>query len=111
MRGLSRRGTLKVKDGRVQKKNNWELTPNYYSHGQRELVIDRQRPGEGFRDVLLQRDVEKFITLLPDWEELSVGLNAIVLAPGEDETDGFHSPGVVHICAWETDLWFESSIS
>ncbi len=110
MRGLSRRGALTVKDGRVQKKNNWELTPNYYSHSQRELVIDRQRPGAGYRHVLMQRDVERFIALLPDWEEMSQGLDAIVLAPGESGTDGYHSPGVVHICAWEAGLWHETTL-
>jgi hypothetical protein len=110
MRGLSRRGTLKVTDGRVQKKNNWELTPNYYSHDQRELVIDRKRPGDGYRHVLLQRDVEIFISLLPDWTELSHGLNAIVLDEGSWGRDGYHSPGVVHICAWGSDLWRETSM-
>ena len=111
MRGLSRRGTLKVKDGRVQKKNNWVLTPNYYSHEQRELVIDRQRPGKEFRHVLLQRDVELFISLLPDWKELARGLSAIVLAPGEDGTDGYHTRGAVHLCAWKAELWRETSIN
>ncbi len=109
MRGLSRRGALTIKDGRVQKKNNWELTPNYYSHPQRELVIDRQRPSAGYKHVLMQRDVEKFISLLPDWEEMSRGLNGIVLAPGEEGADGYHTPGVVHICAWEVDLWRETT--
>jgi hypothetical protein len=109
MRGLNRRGALTVKDGRVQKKNNWELTPNYYSHPQTELVIERKRPGAGFQHVLLQRDVRAFLGILPDWNEISQGLNAIILAPGEAETDGYHSPGVVHICAWEAGLWRETS--
>jgi hypothetical protein len=53
MRGLSRRGTLKVKEGRVQKQRPWQLAPNYYSHEQIELVIDRRKPGWGYRHVLL----------------------------------------------------------
>ena len=104
MRGLSRRGALTVKDGRVQKKNNWELSPNYYSHPQRELVIDRRRPGAGYRHVLMQRDVEEFIALLPDWEEMSQDLDAIVLAPGHRDRWGYHSPGVVHLCAWPQEI-------
>lgn len=109
MRGLSRRGTLRVKDGRVQKKNNWQLSPNYYSHDQPLPVIDRKRPGVGYRHVLKQKDIYDFIAILPNWTELSQGLNGIVLSPGESGTDGYHNPGVVHICAWEIDRWQELS--
>lgn len=73
-------------------------------------VIDRQRPGPGYRHVLMQRDVERFIRLMPDWAELSCSLNAIVLAPGERSTDGWHTLGVVHICAWEADLWRDYAV-
>jgi hypothetical protein len=37
----------------------------------------------------------------------SLGLNAIVLAPGSWETFGYHVPGVVHICAWDENIWTE----
>jgi len=110
MRPTNSRQSPSVVNGRVRKKNNWELTPNYYSHQQRELVIDRRRPGAGYRHVLMQRDIELFIKLLPDWEEMSRDLDAIVLAAGRYGTDGYHRTGVVHICAWEADLWVESSI-
>ena len=100
---ISRRQSPGVKNGRVQKKNNWEVSPDYYSHPQRELVIDRQRPGAGYRHVLMQRDVERFIEMLPDWDEMSRGLDAIVLAPGREGYWGWHSPGVVHVCAWDED--------
>ncbi len=70
-------------------------------------LIDRQRPGKGYRHVLMQRDIETFIGLLPEWGELSKGLNAIVLAPGERSTNGWHTPGVVAVCAWEADLWID----
>jgi hypothetical protein len=73
-------------------------------------TIDRSRPGKGFRHLPKQRDVEAFIELLPDWHELSVGLNAIVLASGSDnDCMGWHEPGVVHVCAWEEDLWWEAA--
>ena len=98
---LSRRQAPGVRNGRVQKKNNWELSPDYYSHPQRELVIDRRRPGAGYRHVLMQRDVERFIEILPDWAEMARGLDAIVLAAGRENYWGWHSPGVVHVCAWQ----------
>ena len=41
-------------------------------------VIDRQRPGRGFQHLLKRRDIENFIAILPHWDELSEGLNAIV---------------------------------
>jgi len=59
----------------------------------------------------LQRDIEAFIRLLPDWPELSCGLNAIVLAPGEYSIGGWHTPGVVGVCAWEADLWIDYAVS
>ena len=107
MRQINRQSTPKVTDGKVQKKNNPEWTASYYDTPQPALVIDRQRPGKGYRHFLLQRDIETFIGLLPDWAELSKGLNAIVLAPGERTLNGWHTPGVVGVCAWETDLWID----
>jgi hypothetical protein len=102
-----RKTTPKVRDGRVQKKNRAEPTANYYLGNLAEFVIDRERPGEGHRHVLLKRDVESFIAILPDWQELSVGLNAIVLAAGNPDCLGWHTPGVVSVCAWDRDLWVE----
>ncbi len=105
MRTAQRKSTPKVTDGRVQKKNNAATTPTYYDTPQPMPVIDRQRPGAGYRHVLKQRDVETFIGLLPDWAELSCGLNAIVLAPGAGRYNGYYERSVVHVCAWEEDLW------
>jgi len=45
------------------------------------------------------------VTLLPDWTELSRGLGAIVLAPGDGGTDGYYMSGVIHVQAWSRDLW------
>ena len=111
MRTTQRKSTPKVAGGRVQKKNNAASTPTYYDTPQPMPVIDRQRPGAGYRHVLKQRDVETFLGLLPDWAELSRGLNAIVLAPGEYTTNGWHTPGVVGVCAWEADLWVDYATS
>ncbi len=107
MRQMNRKSAPQVSKGRVQKKNNPEWTASYYDTPPPSLTIDRQRPGAGYRHVLKQRDIEAFLALLPDWAELSKGLNAIVLAPGEYSLNGWHTPGVVGICAWEADLWVD----
>jgi hypothetical protein len=107
MRSYNPKSTPRVKGGRVQKKNNWTLSGDYYEIAQPMPVIDRLRPGKGYRHLVKQRDIHDFITLLPDWAELSRGLNAIVLAPGESGVQGYHEPGAVHVCAWEEDLWTE----
>jgi hypothetical protein len=107
---MNRKSAPRVKLGQVQKKNNWTPTANYYNAELGLPTIDRGRPGKGFRHLLKRRDIEGFIELLPDWPELSVGLNAIVLAPASrNDCMGWHEPGVVHVCAWEEDLWWEAA--
>ena len=92
----------------MQKKNNWDQsTDYYYAPKPREVVLDRKRPGDGYLHILNKHDLYTFLELLPDWDELAVGLNAIVLAPGNWGLDGYHTPGVVHICAWISGLWEE----
>ena len=109
MRG-NRKSAPQVVKGRVQKKNNLNPSFDYYfSPSPGMVVVDRRRPGEGYKHVLETRDIYRFLELLPDWNNLAVGLNAIVMAPGEDTTDGWHEPGVVHVCAWESGLWRETS--
>jgi len=100
----NRKTTPKVRDGKVQRKNRTDLSRHYKNYGQDRPVIDRLRPGPGYRHVLLKRDVSRFIDLLPDWEELSRGLDAIVLVAGEEDCLGWHTPGLVAVCAWERGL-------
>jgi hypothetical protein len=107
MKRFNRRTDPKVIGGLVRKKNNWALTSDYYNTEQSVPVIDRKRPGKGYRHLLRQRDVLDFIGILPDWGELSAGLNAVALAPGSPYVYGYHRRGVVHVCAWEEDLWLE----
>ena len=103
---MHRRSAPNVKAGKVQKHNNWAPDPgDYYRVPQRLPVVDRRRPGRGYRHLLRRGDVKRFIALLPDWEELSRGLDAVVLAPGSPHRYGYHSSGVVHVCAWPTQLW------
>ena len=107
MRSYNRKSTPRVKAGRVQKKNNWSLSGDYYEIPQPMPVVDRLRPGKGYRHILRQKDIHQFIALLPDWAELSRGLNAIVLVSGDSGADGVYDTGVVEISAWRADLWEE----
>ena len=109
MRSVNHKTSPKVIDGLVQKKNNWSATADYYNTEQTLPVIDRQRPGKGYRHLLKQKDIYDFISILPDWNELSIGLNAIVLAPGSWDAWGYHSRGVIEVCAWEVNIWTEIS--
>jgi hypothetical protein len=105
----NRKTTPHVVRGRIQKKNNWDLSPSYYAAPQsRTVAVDRKRPGNGYRHVLNKGDIYRFIEILPDWDSLAVGLNAIVLAPGRYDADGYHIPGAVHVCAWESERWRET---
>jgi hypothetical protein len=101
---VHRRTATKVVGGRALRKNNWEPTPSAY-WGLPQMSIERERPGRGHRHLLTKRDVERFIGLLPDWDELSEGLTTIVLAAHEPDTDGWASVGVVALCAWPRELW------
>jgi hypothetical protein len=105
MRRIRRKTAMKVVNGAVQRKNRHAPTPNYYNTPQIIPAIDRERPGPGHRHVLKKRDIVDFISILPDWDELSKGLNAILLASVEDDTAGWHMPGIVAICAWQRELW------
>src|SRR5687768_10613576 len=88
-----------VRQGKVQRKNRWTLTPDCYTE-RPEPIIERQKPGFGYRHILRKEDIRRFIRLLPNWRGLSQGLNAIVLASGSSQYDGWHRPGVVAVCAW-----------
>jgi hypothetical protein len=96
---------MKVGDGRVLKKNNWRLDPgDYRTLGQSEIRLDRRRPPDGSRHLITIAELRRFLTMLPDWEEVAVGLDAIVLDSATD-CAGWCGPGVVAICAWPHDLW------
>src|SRR5258706_5298769 len=111
MKSVNGKTARKVIYGRVQKKNNWEPSPDYYVRSEPQLVIDRLRPGDGFRHLLMKKDIADFISILPDCAELSKGLNAIVLSPGSHRIFGYHRKGVFHVCAWDRDIWITLSRS
>lgn len=104
---LTRRTAPRVRDGEVQRKNRSARTPNYYVDPMPSIVIDRRNPGRGCRHVVIKDDVRRFVKLLPDWDELQIGLNAIVLDHGHQPCLGWHVPGVVALCAWDKPLDWE----
>jgi hypothetical protein len=85
MRRGNRRTATKVRSGRVQK-NNW--TPDrhdFHALAQDEIRLVRNDPGVGHRHVLSIPQLRRFIGLLPDWDEVAIGLDAIVLDAGRDD--------------------------
>ena len=102
-----RKSAMRVKDGRVAKKNNWVADHrDYYARPQAEIQIERTHPGAGHRHVVTIPQLREFIGLLPDWDELAVGLEAISVYSGGHGWLGMSNPGVVVITAWEQDLWW-----
>jgi hypothetical protein len=107
MRSGNRRTATRVRAGRVQKKNNWSPDRgDYFALPQDEIRLDRRAPGPGFRHVVTVAQLRAFIALLPDWDDVAVGLDAIVLDEGQD-CMGWHSNHVVAVCAWEQGLWWD----
>jgi hypothetical protein len=109
MRNHPRRSGTKVCDGRVRHKNNWGRSPTVFNTTA-DLRIYREKPGKGYRHLLHQEDLRRFVGLLPDWEELSRGLRAVVLAAGCGCCYGtYYDVGVVRLRAWRRDLWESTS--
>jgi hypothetical protein len=105
MAQMNRRSAMKVRNGRVLKKNNWRLEPrDYRALPQSEIRLDKRRPADGSRHLITIAQLRRFISLLPNWEEVAVGLDAIVL-DSADDCAGWCAPGVVAICAWDPNLW------
>lgn len=100
-----------MRAGRVQKKNNWVADRgDYFAWPQSEIRLDRRAPGVGYRHVITVPQLRKFIGLLPSWDEVAVGLDAIVIDAGHDEAMGTYDDGVVFLHAWpaHSGFWFES---
>lgn len=104
MQRYNRKSAPKVRGGAVQKKNRWDLTPNYYNTAPKQLIIDRQKPGDGHRHLLKKKDIYDFIEIIPEWEDLAKGLRAIVLATAQWGLMGWHDYGVIGLCAWERSI-------
>ena len=100
-----RRTTPRVKNGRVQRKHRYLFTARL------GYVFDRESPEKGFRHVLTKKDLRDFIELIPDWDNLSLGLECIRLGKGDASDDGYyehyHREGTATIVlqAWPRELW------
>ena len=104
MAGFRMRSFPRVKSGRQYRgERSWSVPRDRNSAGSFPQIY-RKHPGVGHRHVLMVRHVRDFLSILPDWEALSVGLNAIFLAPERAGCDGFHRPGLVAICAQPRNL-------
>jgi hypothetical protein len=104
-----RRTAPGVEFGEVRRKNNWRRSPSCYSVPQWAPAIDRRRPGPGYRHLLMKRDVERFVELLPHWDDVSRGLDVIVLDAGRWNCDGWYDRGVIGVCAWPVEMGYETS--
>lgn len=104
MSPVHRRTAPGVRDGVALRKNRHALSPHYSQTDVSRLVIDRRRPGAGYRHVLTVQDVRRFLDLLPDRDDLLDGLRAIVLDEGSPEHLGWCDQFCVAVCAWERDL-------
>jgi len=107
-RGTHRKTTPKVRDGRVQKKHRW--VPSRDGDAalleSAELALEARAPGVGHRHVLDELDLRRFFPCIPDWERVSRGLRAIVLAR-EPGCLGTYHRGIIRLGSWEHDLFVE----
>jgi hypothetical protein len=98
------RSSPRVKSGRQYRSERTSPAPPDHNLPGPYPQIVRQHPGPGHRHVLLVRHIRAFLAILPEWPSLSLGLNAILLAPARPDCDGFHRPGLVAICALPRNL-------
>jgi hypothetical protein len=97
-----------VRGGKVQKKNWDGTTHNYWDHEPSEIVIERRRPGAGFRHFVTVDEIRRFTALIPKWNEVSKGLRAIVFVPFNPFWYGrYNCEGILQVSAWPHELWLE----
>ena len=103
----NRKTSPKVIGGLVQRKNNHTKTACL------GYVVDRVRPSKGFKHVLTKKDIHDFVDIIPDWNEISMGIESIILDRGDEGFDGlyehFHreGTGIIWLSAWCKELWVE----
>ena len=104
MRTNRRKTNPKVRSGKVLRKNRTELSRHYWQTSQDETVIDRLRPGQGYRHYLTIADVRKFLEIVPNWDYHSQHLDAVILDDGGLNCMGWYNDGIIAVCAWEREL-------
>jgi len=102
----NRRTDPKVIGGKTRRaNNNWRRTLARPSLGPQEIFVERRKPGKGHKHVVNRRQVTAFLELLPDWNEISQGLQGVILDEGGGGREGWHRPGTVGLCAWPEDTF------
>jgi hypothetical protein len=89
----------RVKSGNQYRSERSVPAPPDHNVPRGQPEIYRKHPGQGCCHVLMNRDIRRFVSILPDWGNLSIGLNAIIPAPARPNCDGYHRSGLVAICA------------
>lgn len=106
-RRYNNKTTPKVVDGKVQKKYNHAIT------AREGYTVDRKRPYKGFKHVITKKEIHDFIELIPDWEKLGIGIEAIILDEGGDNFDGlychyeYEKTGIIWLSAWPKEMWVD----
>ncbi|MCW8879322.1 MAG: hypothetical protein OQK04_03875 [Kangiellaceae bacterium] len=101
----NRKQSPKVIGGQVLRKNNHAKT------ARQGYVVDRIRPGKGYRHVLRKKDIHDFVELIPDWTDICEGIESIILDSGDDWADGYYQhrdnddTGIIWVTAWNEELW------
>lgn len=98
-----RKDAPRVKTGR--RRHHFEPTVDAAALPGTHVLFERRRPGPGYRHVLRKSDIQRFIGLLPDWDELSHGLEGIVLMPGDPRYEGMCFETWIGVFAWTRELW------
>lgn len=107
---FARRTATKIKKGKVQNKNRNTKTPNYWNTYQDDIQIDIEDPGKGYKHFVKKRDIILFLGILPNREEIDIEFDAILLARGENDVDGWYNNGIIAICAWEKEMTREYNL-
>ena len=93
-----------VRRGKVQKQNRTALSPDVYEQELAEFVFRRDRPLKGWYHPASIRDVQRFMSVIPDWQRLSMGLRAVILRSGNWWRYGqYNTAGVIGLEAWPRD--------
>jgi hypothetical protein len=93
-----RKTAPKVIAGDVQRQNRWRPAEHDYSQTH-QIRVERYAAPPGYRHLLSPPDVSAILALLPDWREISLGLERVVLS-ADTSCFGWHRPGTVAVCAW-----------
>jgi hypothetical protein len=104
MRLTARKSAPGSRGGKTQKKNRTALSPDVYVHQFESLVVQRVRPIRGSYHAVTPTDVRRFVSIIPDWDEVAAGIKAVILTPGGDDAYGrYNNVGIIKLDAWRRD--------